>query len=68
MRLADFHQRVTDIFGTDRGAWILHSHVLSGIGTTADEAMDAGISVDAVWERLCQDFEVPAEQYWGIDR
>lgn len=68
MRLADFHQRVTDVFGTERGAWILHSHVLSEVGATGNQALDAGVDVALIWDRLCQDFEVPAADYWGKDK
>lgn len=68
MRLAEFHQRVTDVFGSDRGPWILHSHTLSEIGSTADEALENGVAPSLVWDRLCQDFDVSEADYWGFDR
>lgn len=68
MRLTEFHQRVTDEFGDAKGQWVVTSHVFAGEGKTAGELIDAGVDPRIVWDRLCDDFDVPEERRLGIDR
>ncbi|MCV7251276.1 DUF3046 domain-containing protein [Mycolicibacterium fluoranthenivorans] len=61
MRLTEFNERVTGQFGAAYGASVLVDHVLSGIGRTAAEAIEAGVDPRDVWRALCADFEVPRD-------
>ncbi|MCV7358268.1 DUF3046 domain-containing protein [Mycolicibacterium fluoranthenivorans] len=61
MRLTEFNERVTGQFGAAYGASVLVDHVLSGIGRTAAEAIEAGVEPRDVWRALCADFEVPRD-------
>lgn len=67
MRLTEFHQLVTDEFGDSEGRWIVHSHVLSGLGGTAEDLMDSGEQLHKIWRGLCDDFDVPEERRLGRD-
>jgi hypothetical protein len=61
VRLTEFNERVTGQFGAAYGASVLVDHVLSGIGRTAAEAIEAGVDPRDVWRALCADFEVPRD-------
>lgn len=67
MRLTEFHQLVTDEFGDAKGSWILHSHVLEGLGDTAGNLLDGGVDPRRIWRGLCDDFSVPEERRLGRD-
>lgn len=67
MRLSEFHRRAKDIFGENHADWILHSHHLSGLDSTAEAALEAGSEPQLVWEILCEDFKVPVERRLGND-
>lgn len=67
MRIAEFQQLVADEFGPTQGAWVLHSHVLSSYGRTAEELIDAGEPLRKVWWGLCEDFDVPELRRLGRD-
>ena len=68
MRLTEFHQLVTDEFGDAKGKWVVSSHIFPGEGKTAGELIDAGVDPRTVWDRLCEDFDVPDERRLGLDR
>lgn len=63
MRLTEFHERVSAQFGSAYGASVLIDHVLSGMGRTAAQAIEAGVEPRDVWRALCADFEVPREEW-----
>lgn len=67
MWLSELHRRVHDEFGDAKGEWILHSHVLEGLGHTANELIESGEDLTRVWEALCQDFRIPPERRLGKD-
>lgn len=67
MRLSEFHRRANDVFGETHADWVLHSHHLSGLGYTAEAALDAGTDPRVVWEILCDDFKVPMDRRLGHD-
>ncbi len=67
MRLTEYHQLMTAEFGDAKGAWISHSHVLSELGATPDELIEAGVDPVKVWEQLCEEFDVPQHRRWGMD-
>ncbi|GAB3085409.1 DUF3046 domain-containing protein [Corynebacterium aquatimens] len=68
MRLTEFQQLVFDEFGDAKGEWIVSSHVFAGQGKTAKELIENGVDPRFVWEQLCEDFEVPSERRFGVDR
>lgn len=68
MRLTEFQRLITDEFGEQEGKWIAHSHVLAGLGGTAEELIERGVDPRKVWEGLCVDFDVPDERRLGVDR
>ena len=64
MRLTEFHELVTDQFGSVRGASVLVDHVLSSLGgRTAARAVEDGVDPRDVWRALCVDFDVPRERW-----
>lgn len=67
MRLTEFSQLLEDEFGS-RGEWIMHSHVLMGLGGTPEELIERGVDPKVVWEALCDAFDVPEERRLGVDR
>ncbi|GAB2513308.1 hypothetical protein CATRI_07780 [Corynebacterium atrinae] len=68
MRLTEFYQLVQDEFGSVRGKWIVHSHVLAVYGKTPEQLIEEGEGLRAVWHQLCEEFDVPEERRLGIDR
>lgn len=67
MRHTEFQRRVEGEFGPERASWLLHSHVVSGMGATADELAEQGIGLERIWEGICRDFEIPEERWFGED-
>ncbi|WIM66798.1 DUF3046 domain-containing protein [Corynebacterium breve] len=68
MRLTEFRQLIEDEFGSQKGEWIVHSHVVSGLGATSEQLIERGVDPRQVWEGLCEDFDVPEERRLGVDR
>lgn len=67
MRLAEFSRLVESEFGAAHGKWLLSTHVLSGLGVTADEAIDRGDDVREIWWALCRDNDIPKDRWLGPD-
>ncbi|WP_082353428.1 DUF3046 domain-containing protein [Corynebacterium deserti] len=67
MRLSEFRLLVEDEFGEAKGEWIAHSHVIAGLGVTVDDAIEQGLDLREVWEKLCDDFSVPKSRRLGRD-
>ena len=67
MRRTEFDWLIAGEFGATYGGWIVESHVLSRLGKTAEEAIEAGEEPRNVWWELCRDFEVPEERMLGED-
>ncbi|ART70874.1 MULTISPECIES: DUF3046 domain-containing protein [Mycobacterium] len=63
MRLTEFHELVDGRFGSMRGRSMLVDHVLSSMGRTAAQAIEAGVEPRDVWRALCADFDVPREEW-----
>ena len=64
MRITEFNERVTGLFGAAYGASVLVDHVLSVLdGRTAAQAIEAGVEPRTVWRALCADFDVPRDQW-----
>lgn len=68
MRRSEFDRAVSDEFGP-RGQALIVDLVLSGTGgTTAVEALDAGVAPREVWLALCAEMDVPDSRRHGVGR
>lgn len=67
MRLAHFHQLVSDEFGVSLGKMYLSTHVLTDFGHTPEELIEHGVDVREIWWALCRDFDVPESRWLGED-
>ncbi|MEO8814840.1 MAG: DUF3046 domain-containing protein [Mycobacterium sp.] len=64
MRLTEFRERVGLRFGEAYGASVLVDHVLTALGgRTAARAVEDGVEPRDVWWALCEDFDVPRDQW-----
>jgi hypothetical protein len=63
VRLTDFTELLHAEFGAARGDSILADHVVSGLGKTGAQAIDAGIDPREVWRALCAEFDVPRSRW-----
>jgi Protein of unknown function (DUF3046) len=64
VRLTEFHELVQGQFGAIRGPSLLVDHVLTGFhGRTAAQAIEDGVDPRDVWRALCDDFDVPRDQW-----
>ena len=64
MRLTEFQELVAGQFGQVRGASILVDHALTEFGgRTAAQAIEDGVEPRDVWRALCEDFDVPRDQW-----
>lgn len=60
VRLTLFRELMEDEFGVARAAAVSRDHVLSALGgRTAEEAIEAGITPRAVWDAICDAYDVP---------
>lgn len=67
MRRSEFLRAVDDEFGA-RATSLTHDLVLTGLGVTAAEALDAGVAPRDIWLALCDEVDVPAERRYGVGR
>lgn len=68
MRRSEFERAVTDEFG-GRAVAVMHDLVLSDIGgSTASEALAAGVAPREIWLALCAEADVPPERRYGVGR
>jgi len=65
MRLSEFQRAMADEFGEAYAAVILRDHWLVALGGTAREALERGVPAREVWQRLCEDLQVPVERRHG---
>ncbi|REJ06082.1 DUF3046 domain-containing protein [Microbacterium bovistercoris] len=67
MRRSEFLRAVEDEFGA-RATALTQDLVLSGIGCTAVEALDAGVPPRDIWLALCEAADVPPNRRYGVGR
>lgn len=67
MRRSEFLRAVDDEFG-GRATALTHDLILSALGTTALDALDAGVAPREIWLALCDEVDVPAERRYGVGR
>lgn len=65
MRLNHFYELVHHEFGDSRGDYIVDHHQISSLGDTAANLLNTETDVRDIWEKLCDDFEVPQDRRWG---
>ena len=64
MKRSEFLRAAEENFGA-RAGWILADLILPGIGTSANDALDAGVPVRAIWEALCDETDLPDSARYG---
>ncbi|WP_193598674.1 DUF3046 domain-containing protein [Microbacterium sp. YJN-G] len=67
MRRSEFLRAVEDEFG-GRANSITHDLVLSALGSTALEALEAGVPPRDIWLAVCDETDVPAGRRYGVGR
>lgn len=67
MRRSEFLRAVDDEFG-GRATSLTHDLVLGALGTTALEALEAGVPPRDIWLALCDEVDVPAQRRYGVGR
>ncbi|MFC6234702.1 DUF3046 domain-containing protein [Leucobacter soli] len=65
MRLSEFQRAVGEEFGRAYSGVLLRDHWLTGLGATANEALERGVPPRAVWFALCDEFEIPESRRHG---
>ncbi|MCU1635791.1 MAG: signal transduction histidine kinase [Cryobacterium sp.] len=66
MRLSEFRQAIRDEFGDGYGRVLTRDLVLTPLGSTADQALDAGVPAKDVWLALCAETDVPKSRWFGV--
>lgn len=56
-----------DEFGARYATTVARSHSIGSLAMTAEDAIRAGIPFRAIWEGLCEDFDVPESRRFGKD-
>ena len=64
MKRSEFLRAAEDNFGA-RAGWVLADLILPGIGTSAQDALDAGVPARQIWEALCDETDLPATARYG---
>lgn len=67
MRYSEFWSLVDDVFGAAYGPTLVRTQVLTPLGATGQEALDAGVEPRDVWRALCDAMDVPESRRWGSD-
>ncbi|MFV0434245.1 MAG: DUF3046 domain-containing protein [Leucobacter sp.] len=65
MRFSEFQRACAEEFGADYSGVLIRDHWLAGLGGTAAEALERGVSAREVWRELCADLDVPLERRHG---
>ena len=65
MRRSEFLRAVDQHFGA-RSGWILDDLLLPGIGRTAADALEAGVSPRDIWLALCDETDLPDSARYGV--
>lgn len=60
MRLSDFWERMTAVFGQEYAASWARDTVLPELGCTVDQAIACGIETKQIWAAVCANAEVPS--------
>jgi hypothetical protein len=60
MKLTEFWRRMDERFGATYARSLAADYRLSGLGSTIDGALAAGVEAKDVWRAVCAEFEMPA--------
>lgn len=61
MRITEFWQRMEARFGSAYAHSLATDYRVPGLGSTIDEALEAGVGIKEIWRAVCVEFEVPRE-------
>ncbi|RAX19355.1 MULTISPECIES: DUF3046 domain-containing protein [Actinomyces] len=64
MKHSEFWRAVDTVFGSAYGRSLAQDLVLSGIGRTSVEALEAGVPPRDVWHALCDDTDRSEADRW----
>ncbi|CED91503.1 DUF3046 domain-containing protein [Actinomyces succiniciruminis] len=64
MKHSEFWRAVDTVFGSAYGRSLAQDLVLSGIGRTSAEALEAGVPPRDVWHALCDDTDRSEADRW----
>lgn len=60
VRLADFWERMDEVFGPAYSRSWAHDTVLPELGRSVDQAIAAGVDTREIWRAVCTYAEVPS--------
>lgn len=61
MRLTEFWRRMDKRFGPTYARSVAADYRLPKIGATVDEAIANGVDTKAIWDALCDEFDIPGQ-------
>lgn len=61
VRLSEFWARMEARFGSKYARSVAADYRLPALGTTADRALEDGVSAKVVWRAVCVEFDVPSQ-------
>ncbi|MGK2348723.1 DUF3046 domain-containing protein [Actinomyces sp. W5033] len=64
MKHSELWRAVESVYGSAYGRSLVKDLVLTGLGTTAQEALDAGTSPRRVWDALCDETDASQADRW----
>lgn len=65
MRLSEFQRAASEEFGSVYAGVLMRDHWLTGLGSTANDALAEGVPPRAVWLALCEEFQIPEARRYG---
>ncbi|MCL3776729.1 MULTISPECIES: DUF3046 domain-containing protein [unclassified Actinomyces] len=64
MKHSELWRAVETVYGSAYGRSLVKDLVLPGLGRTAQEALDAGLSPRQVWDALCDETDASEADRW----
>ena len=64
MKHSELWRAIDTVYGSAYGRSLVQDLVLTGLGRTAQEALDAGESPRRVWDALCDETQASERQRW----
>ena len=64
MKHSELWRAVDTVYGSAYGRSLVQDLVLTGLGRTAQEALDEGESPRRVWDALCDETQASERQRW----
>ena len=57
--MTDFWQRMDERFGVSYSRSVAADYRIPMLGSTIDEAIEAGVETKEIWRAVCAEFEMP---------